>query len=221
MSPRILFEQELEDLKAKVTEMGERAELSYDRLVIAIRKNDRETLKQLLDNDRQMIDMQRSIEGKCLVLLTKQQPVAKDLRLVSSALKVVTDIERVGDHVSDIAELYLRMGGIYSDGEYEQLLARMMEEARDMFCEAVAVFVNAEEEAAKKVIERDDVVDALFNKMKEKMMQAICNQDLDADKVVDYLMVAKYLEKIGDHAVNIAEWAVFLVTGDIQGVELY
>ncbi len=221
MSPRILFEQELEDLKAKVTEMGERAELSYDRLVIAIRKNDRETLKQLLDNDRQMIDMQRSIEGKCLVLLTKQQPVAKDLRLVSSALKVVTDIERVGDHVSDIAELYLRMGGIYSDGEYEQLLARMMEEARDMFCEAVTVFVNAEEEAAKKVIERDDVVDALFNKMKEKMMQAICNQDLDADKVVDYLMVAKYLEKIGDHAVNIAEWAVFLVTGDMQGVELY
>ena len=221
MSPRILFEQELENLKTKVTEMGERAELSYDRLVMAIRKNDRETLKQLLDNDRQMIDMQRSIEGKCLVLLTKQQPVAKDLRLVSSALKVVTDIERVGDHVSDIAELYLRMGGIYSDGEYEQLLARMMEEAKEMFCEAITVFVNADEVAAKKVIERDDVVDALFNKMKEKMMQAICNQDLDADKVVDYLMVAKYLEKIGDHAVNIAEWAVFLVTGDMQGVELY
>lgn len=221
MSPRILFEQELENLKAKVTEMGERAELSYDRLVIAIRKNDRETLKQLLDNDRQMIDMQRSIEGKCLVLLTKQQPVAKDLRLVSSALKVVTDIERVGDHVSDIAELYLRMGGIYSDGEYEQLLGEMMEEAKEMFCEAITVFVNADEVAAKKVIERDDVVDALFNKMKEKMMQAICNQDLDADKVVDYLMVAKYLEKIGDHAVNIAEWAVFLVTGDMQGVELY
>lgn len=221
MSPRIIFEQELENLKQKVTDMAERAELSYDRLIVAIRGNDRETLKQLLDNDRQMLDMQRSIEAKCLTLLTKQQPVARDLRLVSSALKVVTDIERVGDHVSDIAELYLRMGNIYADGSYERLLDEMMEEAKSMLLEGVEAFVNGDEEMAKKVIDHDDMVDAQFNQMKEMMMQAICNQDLDADKVVDYLMVAKYLEKIGDHAVAIGEWAVFLVTGDMQGVELY
>lgn len=221
MSPRILFEQELEDLKCKVTEMGERAELSYDRLVIAIKANDRETLKQLLDNDRQMIDMQRSIEAKCLTLLTKQQPVARDLRLVSASLKVVTDIERVGDHVSDIAELYLRMGNIYAEGEYEQMLAGMMEEAKGMLHEAVEAFVNGDENGARKVILRDDVVDDLFNQMKEKMMSAIRQQDLDADKVVDYLMVAKYLEKIGDHAVNIGEWAIFQITGEMQGVMLY
>ena len=221
MSPRIIFEQELENLKQKVTDMAERAELSYDRLIVAIRGNDRETLKQLLDNDRQMLDMQRSIEAKCLTLLTKQQPVARDLRLVSSALKVVTDIERVGDHVSDIAELYLRMGNIYADGSYERLLDEMMEEAKSMLLEGVEAFVNGDEEMAKRVIDHDDMVDAQFNQMKEMMMQAICNQDLDADKVVDYLMVAKYLEKIGDHAVAIGEWAVFLVTGDMQGVELY
>lgn len=221
MSPRIFFEQELETLKRMVSEMGERAELSYDRLVAAIEANDRETLKQLLDNDRQMIDMQRSIEGKCLLLLTKQQPVAKDMRLVSSALKVVTDIERVGDHVSDIADLYLRMGNIYTEGCYEQLLREMMEEARKILCEAVEAFVNGDEEVAGKVIAQDDVVDDLFNQVKEQMMRAICNQDLDADRVVDYLMVAKYLEKIGDHAVNIGEWAIFQVTGDMQGVELY
>lgn len=221
MSPRIFFEQELENLKQKVADMAERAELSYDRLIVAIRGNDRETLKQLLDNDRQMIDMQRSIEAKCLTLLTKQQPVARDLRLVSSALKVVTDIERVGDHVSDIAELYLRMGNIYADGCYEQLLDEMLEEAKSMLLEGVEAFVNGDEEMAKKVIAHDDVVDDAFNKMKEMMMRAIRNQDLDADKVVDYLMVAKYLEKIGDHAVNIGEWAIFLVTGDMQGVELY
>ena len=116
MAPRIYFEQELDLLKNKVTEMGERAEISYDRLVYAVKGNDRETLKLLLDNDRQMIDMQRSIEAKCLTLLTRQQPVARDLRLVSSALKVVTDIERVGDHVSDIAELCLRTQEFNQEG---------------------------------------------------------------------------------------------------------
>lgn len=220
MSPRILFEQELELLKQKVTEMGERAEISYDRLVYAIKRNDRETMKQLLDNDRQMMDMQRSIEAKCLTLLTKQQPVAKDLRLVSSALKVVTDIERVGDHVSDIAELYLRVGYV-SEGEYESILSDMMEEAKGMLCEAIDAFVEADEEAARKVIIHDDIVDEQFNQVKEKMMNAIRAQDLDADKVVDYLMVAKYLEKIADHAVNISDWTIFLVTGDMQGVKIY
>lgn len=220
MSPRILFEQELELLKQKVTEMGERAEISYDRLIYAIKRNDRETMKQLLDNDRQMMDMQRSIEAKCLTLLTKQQPVARDLRLVSSVLKVVTDIERVGDHVSDIAELYLRVGYV-SEGEYESILADMMEEAKCMLKEAINAFVEVDETAAKNVIAHDDIVDEQFNQVKEKMMCAIRAQDLDADKVVDYLMVAKYLEKIADHAVNISDWTIFLVTGDMQGVKLY
>lgn len=221
MTPRILFDQELETLKNKVTEMSERAEISYDRLVSAVKNSDRETLKLLLDNDRQMIDMQRSIEAKCLTLLTKQQPVAKDLRLVSAALKVVTDIERIGDHVSDIAELYLRMGGSVTDGEYESLLAAMMEEAKNMLRDAVEAFVEGSEETAKAVIERDDVVDDLFNQVKSKMMDAIRGHSLDDDRVVDYLMVAKYLEKIGDHAVNIGEWAIFRMTGDMQGVKLY
>lgn len=221
MTPRILFDQELEALKNKVTEMSQRAEISYDRLVFAVKSNDRETLKLLLDNDRQMLDMQRSIEAKCLMLLTKQQPVAKDLRFVSAALKVVTDIERIGDHVSDIAELYLRMGEIVTDGEYEVLLTAMMEEAKEILRDAVEAFVDGTEETAKAVVERDDVVDDLFNQVKDKMMNAIQSQTLDADKVVDYLMVAKYLEKIGDHAVNIGEWAIFRMTGDMQGVKLY
>lgn len=221
MSPRMLFERELEHLKTKVTEMGERAKISYERLLCAIGRRERETLKQLLDNDRHMLDMQRSIESKCLVLLTKQQPVAKDLRLVSSVLKVVTDIERVGDHVSDIAELYLRMGEDYREDEYEKLLNTMMHEAGDMFHKSVEAFVNADEVMARKVIAQDDIVDDLFNQVKQKMMEAIHMQNLDADRVVDYLMVAKYLEKIGDHAVNIAEWTTFLVTGDMQGVQLY
>ena len=109
MAARILFEQELQLLKNKVKEMSERAQSSYDRLVEAVKANDRETLKLLLDNDRQMMDMQRSIEAKCLTLLTKQQPVARDLRLVSASLKVVTDIERIGDHVLNIAQARVKI----------------------------------------------------------------------------------------------------------------
>lgn len=221
MAPRVIFEQELEMLKGKVKEMSERAENSYDRLVEAVEKRDKDTLTELLDNDRQMIDMQRSIEAKCLVLLTKQQPVAGDLRLVSASLKVVTDIERIGDHVSDIAELYLRMNREETGGEYEEILADMMREAKMMLREAVEAFVQNSERAALEVIDRDDIVDELFNEVKQKMMDAIRKQSLDADKVVDYLMVAKYLEKIGDHAVNIGEWALFRRTGDMQGVKLY
>lgn len=261
MSPRLIFEQELERLKNEVTRMGERAEISYDSLIFAIKGGDRKTLGQLLDNDRQMTDMQRSIEARCLILLTRQQPVARDMRIVSAALKVVTDIERVGDHVSDIAELYLRMetgkrgadnaeAGITSADNAEagiigednakagtagswaensedagattdSLLTQMMEEAREMLHQAVEAFVNGEISYAEKVIARDDVVDALFNQVKNHLMKAIQAQTLDGDRVVDYLMIAKYLEKIADHAVNIGEWAIFRVTGDMQGVKLY
>lgn len=221
MTPRIIFEQELELLRTKVNEMGERAEISYDRLIVAIKRNDRSAMTQLLDSDRQMIDMQRDIESKSLSILTKQQPVAKDLRLVSSALKVVTDIERVGDHVSDIAELFLRSQETIGESECEKNIEQMMEVSKEMLVLAVEAFAEADEKAAQKVVDMDDIVDDLFNKVKEEMMDAIVAQSLNADKVVDYLMVAKYLEKMGDHAVNIAEWAIFQVTGDMQGIKLY
>ena len=201
--------------------MGEHAEISYDRMVYGIRENKEDVLKTLLDTDHKMVDMQRSIEAMCLTLLTRQQPVAKDMRTVSAALKVVSDIERIGDHVGDIVELYLRMGNLNGEGEYEHLLLDMMEEAKEMIHSSVEAFVEGDDNVAKQVIAHDDVVDDLFNRMKDKMMNAIRNQDLDADRVVDYLMIAKYLEKVGDHAVNIAQWSMFQITGDMEGVRLY
>lgn len=221
MSPRVLFEQDLETLKNKVSEMGEHAEISYDHMLYGIRENKEDILKTLLDTDHKMVDMQRSIEAMCLSMLTRQQPVARDMRLVSAALKVVTDIERIGDHVADMVELYLRMGNMNSEGKQEKLLLKMMEEAKDMIHNSVEAFVEGDEANAQKVVEHDDVVDDLFNDMKKEMMQAIREQNLDADRVVDYLMMAKYLEKVGDHAVNIAQWAIFRMTGDMEGVKLY
>jgi hypothetical protein len=141
MSPRVLFEQDLETLKNKVSEMGEHAEISYDRMLYGMRENKEDILKTLLDTDHKMVDMQRSIEAMCLSLLTRQQPVARDMRLVSAALKVVTDIERIGDHVADMVELYLRMGNMNSEGKQEKLLLEMMEEAKDMIHNSVGRFL--------------------------------------------------------------------------------
>lgn len=221
MAPRILFDQELAELRDKVSEMGEHAQISFDRMVFAMKDGQKEVLKSLLDTDHYMVDMQRSIEAKCLTLLTKQQPVAKDLRLVSAALKVVSDIERIGDHVGDIAELYLRLGSMDANGAYEKLLFHMMDETREMIRDSVEVFVEGEEATARAIVERDDVVDDDFNQVKDKLMNGIGDQSIDADRVVDYLMIAKYLEKVGDHAVNIAEWAIFRMTGDMEGVKVY
>lgn len=220
MSPRVLFEQELMTLRSKIADMGARARYSYDRLQRAVQEGDRETLDQLLDNDRQMTDMLRSIEANCLELLTRQQPVARDLRTVSAALKVVTDIERVGDHVSDLAELFLRRDLRIDFLEKEPLLAEMISQAGQMLSQAVKAFVQREQETAKMVIALDDVVDNQFDQIKEMLIEAIKTQNPDADKVVDLLMIAKYLEKIGDHAVNIGEWALFQITGDMERVRL-
>lgn len=220
MAPRILFEQELELLKTKVAEMGERAESSYYKLLMAVKHNDREIFTQLLDNDRHMVDMQRSIEAKCLTLLTRQQPVARDLRIVSAALKVVTDIERIGDHVTDLAELFLRMEEDFLLKEKAPILAGMMDETGKMLRAAVEAFVNQDTKAAEEVIKQDDVIDDYFNQVKNQLIKDIRTQNPDADKVVDFLMMAKYLEKIGDHGVNISQWAIFQKTGDIEDVRL-
>lgn len=220
MSLRIVFQKELEDLHNRVRKMGECVENGYNLLESAWKNRDTETLKQLLNIDRQVREVQRDIEAQCLMLMTKQQPVAGDLRQITAALKAVTDIERVGDHVGDIAELYLRMK-YDENSSCVAVLEKMYLEVKEMFHRSIGAFTEKSVEGAKQVIERDDVVDDFFNKMKESVMEAIRNQTMDADSVVDCLMVAKYLEKIGDHAENIGEWTVFQVTGDMDGVKLY
>lgn len=220
MSPRLLFEEELEELKRSVSDMGEQIEKVYDRLFEVLKERDREALEAIVTNDRVINDMQRSIEAKCLTLLTKQQPVARDLRTVSAALKVVTDIERVGDHVSDMAELFLRLD-MQKVEDFSASLPQMIEAAKRSVGEAIEAFVDMNMEAAKDVIAFDDVIDDLFNKVKEELIGDLRSGKKDPDDCVDVLMIAKYLEKIGDHAVNIGEWAIFRETGDIDDVRIF
>lgn len=221
MSPRNLFEQELVQLKEKIAEMASYAQVGYDRLMVAMLANDYETIKELQENDGKIVDMQRSIEADCLRLMTKQQPVAKDLRLVTAALKVVSDIERIGDHVIDISELLMRRKNEDLRTSQGETLVSMFGEAGKMLSESADAFLDGDIALAKAVVDMDDVVDDCFNRVKEEMMNAIREQSMDADSVVDNLMVAKYLEKMGDHAVNIAKWGIFRVTGDMEGNTLY
>ena len=167
--------------------MGEHAEISYDHMLYGIRENKEDILKTLLDTDHKMVDMQRSIEAMCLSLLTRQQPVARDMRLVSAALKVVTDIERIGDHVADMVELYLRMGNMNSEGKQEKLLLEMMEEAKDMIHNSVEAFVEGDEANAQKVVEHDDVVDESDKRRGQSSVNAIYNNKVSV-LVGDYML---------------------------------
>ncbi len=215
MSPRILYEQELEMLKAEVQNMGEWVEAAYERLFQALDEQDAAAMHAIIENDRAINDMQRNIEARCLTLLTRQQPVARDLRLVSTALKVVTDIERIGDHVSDMAELFLRLELPETEG-FSIHLPQMILETQKMIHDAVAVFTLRDVALAGQVITYDDVVDEYFNLVKEDLVNDLKNNIKNPDDCIDMLMIAKYLEKISDHAVNIAEWEIFRETGDIQ-----
>ena len=156
--------------------------------------------------------MEKSIEAKCLSLITRQQPVARDLRVVSATLKVVTDIERIGDHAADIAEVALRCKDVNIYHVAEQMPALIMG-AKQMVHEAVDIFIQRDEVNAQKIIDMDDEVDELFNQVKNNLVRSLKEEKIDADVLVDILMIAKYLERIGDHATNIAEWVVFSITG--------
>lgn len=219
MSPRLLFEQELQILQQEVNEMGQRSVQVYEELFRALKNKDAETMKHIVKDDRVINDMQRNIEARCLTLLTRQQPVAKDLRVVSGALKVVTDIERIGDNVSDMAELLLRLE-MPVLLEFSKSMEEMIVATKKMIYDATEAFTTHNNELAKKVICYDDVVDDLFNSVKEDLILDLKEGKKNPDDCIDVLMIAKYLEKIGDHAVNIGEWEIFRETGDIQDIRL-
>ncbi|MCI7794777.1 MAG: phosphate signaling complex protein PhoU [Lachnospiraceae bacterium] len=219
MSPRKLFEQELEELRQDVLQMADWVEDGYDCLFDTLKKKDAETMKRFVRHDRVIGDMQRNIESKCLSLLTRQTPVARDLRTVSAALKVVTDLERCGNHLSDMAELFTRMGMEELEG-YSETFGIMIAETKEILKQASEAFVNRDMKLGEEAVSRDDMIDDCFNKVKDDLVEKLKKDTADADGCVDALMVAKYLEKIADHAVNIGQWEIFQETGVIDEIRL-
>lgn len=211
---RDLYNRQMKKMYALMTEMGA---LCQDAIGLSVKTLDgaepdaRELEEHVFAIDSEIDAMEREIESLCTKLLLRQQPVASDLRRVTAALKMVTDLERIGDQASDIAELsgFIRASGLENRTHLEQ----MAEEAIRMVRESVEAFVRLDLDLARAVIAYDDVVDGWFHRIKQELIAIIASDSSRGEECLDILMVAKYLERIGDHATNLAEWVEYAITG--------
>lgn len=219
MTTRVLFEQELKDLNDELADMSREVEQAIENTFDAFQKGDTVRAKEIIKNDHRIDEMERTIESRCLALMLRQQPVARDLRHISTALKVVTDLERIGDHAADIAELTLHLNGAQTCKVLKHLPA-MVENVKNMLRDAINAFISRDSAAAREIEQRDDIIDAYFDKVKNEVIAFLKNDGERSDQAVDLLMIAKYLERIGDHAVNVCEWTEFSDTGRMKSVRL-
>ncbi len=211
---RAVFDMQLEELKREMTRMGMLCENAIAQAADALLNCDVEQAGKLPGLLSQVTQKERGIESICLKLLLHQQPVARDLRAVSSALKMVTDAQRIGTQSADIAEI-VALGNIRELPE--SLPVREMAAAvRKMVSESIDAFVKQDGKMARLVIEYDDVVDAYFNECKAALIALLKQPEVNGEAVVDLLMIAKYFERIGDHAVNLARWVLFSLTGNLE-----
>ncbi len=219
MAARLSFDSELKLLKEDLHEMAHLIELAIENIMIAFENQDEKLAREIIQGDRIINDIERAIEARCLSLIIKQQPVAKDLRIVTTALKVVTDMERIGDHAADIGELIIRekREHIY---DLVKHIPEMGRAAKDMVRDAVTAFTTMNVEMARELIKQDDIVDELFDKVKQEVANILRASSEQVDQCVDILMIAKYLERIGDHVVNICEWTEFHETGSMNNIRL-
>ena len=211
------FDRQLSTLNDELIEMGSMIEKSIETAIKALVNQDVDLARHAIEADEEIDRQERIIEDLCLKLLLQQQPGAKDLRLISSALKMITDMERIGDHASDISEITIAL----ADQPYIKKLEHIQQMAKEtmiMLVGSIEAFVDKDLEKANEVIKRDDVVDDLFDKVKKELIQMIHENADKGEQAADLLMVAKYMERIGDHATNISEWVIFSITGEHKSI---
>ena len=206
------FDQQLEKLNVELVTMGALCEDALTYAIRALFDRESDMAERAEEAEKQIDQMEREIEAICMRLLLQQQPVARDLRVISSALKMIGDMERIGDQAADIAEIvkYLKE----DDVPNLRHLREMSDFAAGMVTASINSFVRQDLDLAKKVILDDDVVDGYFEKVKEALIGLIADGDIDGAFLLDILMIAKYIERIGDHATNIAEWVIYSITGE-------
>lgn len=212
---RTHFDKQLNKLNDELIEMGSMIEKAIEHTIKALVTQDIDLAKYVIDSDEQINRQERDIESLCLKLLLQQQPVARDLRQISSALKMITDMERIGDHASDISEIIVTL--LKREESYIKHLDHIQSMAKEtsvMLVGSVDAFVNRNQLQAAAVIEKDDVVDDLFRKVQSELVQLIHEDPNCGEQATDLLMIAKYFERIGDHATNISEWVIFSLTGE-------
>jgi len=211
------FMRMMEDLFSELTMMGALVEHAIDRAAEALADMDKEKAIAAIEFDKEIDLKEKEIEGLCMKLLLHQQPVAKDLRLVSTALHMIRDMERIGDQAADIAELTMHMDAGTEPFAAARHLPLMAQSVQQMVKSSIDAFVKSDVELAEKTIADDDNIDTMFLETRDEMVKLISSKPEAANAAVDILMTAKYFERIGDHAENIAEWAEYSVTGRHRG----
>lgn len=212
-SMRNNFDKQLITLNNELIEMGSMIEKSIEMAIHALVNQNVSVAKEAIEADADIDQQERRIESLCMKLLLQQQPVARDLRTISSALKMITDMERIGDHAADISEITISMANAAHGADLE-LIRQMAKETTVMLVGSVDSFVNKDLAQAEAVIARDDIVDNLFLQIKKKLNEMIFEDTQKGEWASDLLLIAKYFERIGDHAVNISEWVIFSITGE-------
>lgn len=209
---RSKFDAQLALLNTQLIQMGALCEAAIANATKALLEGDRELAQKTVETDEEIDQKEREIEGLCLKLLLQQQPVARDLRQISSALKMITDMERIGDQAGDISEITLLANIKRATAETKHITA-MAQATIKMVTDSIEAFVRQDLELARAVIAYDDVVDDLFNAVKSDMISLIRVDADNGEFAIDLMLIAKYFERIGDHATNIAEWVEFAITG--------
>ena len=213
------FEKDLNKLHVDLDKMCHLVILSIENCITAFQSGDRDLCRDILAGDKVINDMERTIEARCLSLILKQQPIASDLRNVSTALKVVTDLERIGDQGADIAEILLETD-VKSPYKMVEHIPNMAVLARDMVKGAIEAFHEHDLKKTKEIKKMEDKMDGLFEEVKVELVQIVKEAADNIDIVINFLMIAKYFERIGDHAVNICEWVEFNQTGTVDNYRL-
>lgn len=213
------FESQLLQLNRELLEMGALIERAIENASQALVKQDIAAAEHAIIIDRDVDQKERDIETLCLKLLLQQQPVAGDLRLISAALKMITDMERIGDQAADISEIVIYLSGEPYIKTLEHL-PRMASAAIDMVSGSIDAYVKKDLTLARRIAEMDDVIDNLFDIVKNELIALIGEDASNGEQAIDLLMIAKYFERIGDHAQNIAEWVEYSITGVHKGEEL-
>mgnify|MGYP000189450150 CR=1 FL=1 len=206
------FEQQMEILHTELIELGALCEQAIGRTYEVLLEGNQRAAEEIIKKDQVVDAKEREIEDLCFRIILQQQPVARDLRQISAALKMITDMERIGDQASDIAEIIITEDK--SEAQDIPMIIKMSEAASKMVRDSVNAYVEKDLDLARKVMENDDVVDELFEEVKTTLINFIAeNKGLQGVEAIDLIMVAKYLERIADHATNIAEWVEFSITG--------
>ena len=216
---RTRFDEQLEQLNNRLIHMGVCIQDAIAVATKALIEQDKVLAHQAIENDALINEMEKEIESSCLKLIMHQQPIARDLRLISTALKMITDMERIGDHAADISEITV----ILADAVYIKRLEHIPEMAKEtssMVRRSIEAYVNKDLEQANSVIRHDDIVDDLFCRVRHELIELIHADATNGEQALDLLMIAKYFERIGDHAVNIAEWVIFSITGEHKNIRI-